>query len=185
MMDLTGQLLIAMPGISDPRFAHAVILVCAHSPDYAMGLVLNKPLDDLTVTKLFDQLGIKQDIRLPETYVLNGGPVGTDRGFVLHSDDYFNQGATVDVSETLCMTATRDVLEAMARGGAPKRTAMVLGYSGWGAGQLEYEIGENAWLTSKPHDEIVFGQSHSRKWERSLELMGISPARLYSASGHA
>ena len=114
MQDLTGKLLIAMPGIGDPRFNRSVILVCAHSEDYKMGLVLNNPIDDLTLPELFTQLGIEQNIQLPDTYVLNGGPVGTDRGFVVHSTDYFSDGATVEVDEDFSMTATRDVLRAMA-----------------------------------------------------------------------
>jgi putative transcriptional regulator len=109
VQDLTGKLLIAMPGIGDPRFARSVILVCAYSDDYAMGLVLNKPMDDLTLPELLKQLDIEQDIQLPETFVLDGGPVGTDRGFVVHTEDYYSDGATVEVGSNLYMTATQDI----------------------------------------------------------------------------
>ncbi len=182
---LTGKILIAMPGIGDPRFSRAVILLCAHSDAYAMGLVLNNPMDDLVLPELLTQLDIEQDIRLPDTYVLNGGPVATDRGFVVHSGDYFSDGATMDVGEDLCMTATRDILKAIASGGAPQRAAMALGYAGWGAGQIEYELAENAWIVANPHTDIIYGTEHSRKWERTLELMGINPAHLHAGGGTA
>lgn len=185
MQDLTGKLLVAMPGIGDPRFARSVILICAHSQDYTMGLVLNKPIDDLTLPELLEQLGIEQSIKLPDTYVLNGGPVGTDRGFVVHSTDYYSEGATVEVNESLSMTATHDVLKALASDGAPELAAMTLGYAGWGPGQLEHELGEHAWLVADPHDEIVFGEAHSKKWEQTLGLLGIDPARLHMTGGRA
>lgn len=182
---LVGQTLVAMPGIGDPRFLRSVILICAHSDDYAMGLVVNKPIEDLTLPQLLSQLDIEQDIQIPDARVLDGGPVGTDRGFVVHTNDYFSDGTTLDVAEGLCMTATRDVLKALATGGAPEQAALSLGYSGWGPGQLEMELAENAWLTMPSSDEIVFGQDHSRKWERSLELIGIDPAHLHSGGGQA
>ena len=182
---LTGNILVAMPNIGDPRFARSVILVCAHSDDYAMGLVLNKPMDDLKLPELFTQLDIKQDIKLPETYVLDGGPVATDRGFVVHSGDYYSDDATLDVADGVCMTATHDILKSMASGGAPHQATMALGYAGWGAGQLEYELAENAWLIAKPHEDIIFGLEHSRKWDRTLELMGINSAHLYAGGGNA
>jgi putative transcriptional regulator len=185
VQDLTGKLLIAMPGIGDPRFARSVILVCAHSDDYAMGLVLNKPMDDLTLPELLKQLDIEQDIQLPETFVLDGGPVGTDRGFVVHTEDYYSDGATVEVGSNLYMTATQDILRALASGGAPHRSTMTLGYAGWGPGQLEHELGENAWLMADPHEDIVFGDAHSLKWEQTLGLLGIDPAHLHVTGGSA
>ena len=185
MDDLTGKLLAAMPGIGDPRFNRSVILVCAHSDDYTMGLVLNNPIDELTLPDLFTQLGIEQNIKLPETYVLNGGPVGTDRGFVVHSTDYFSDGATVEVTEDLSMTATRDVLRAIASEGAPAQATMTLGYAGWGPGQLEHELSEHAWLVSNPHEDIVFGTAHSKKWEQTLGMLGIDPAHLHMTGGQA
>ncbi len=185
MHDLNGKLLVAMPGIGDPRFSRSVILICAHSGDYTMGLVMNKPMDDLTLPELLDQLGIEQDIQLPSTYVLNGGPVCSDRGFVVHSNDYFSDGATVEVAESFSMTATRDVLRALATEGAPSQATMTLGYAGWGPGQLEHELSEHAWLVSDPHDEIVFGDAHSKKWEQTLGMLGIDPAHLHQTGGSA
>jgi len=185
VQDLTGKLLVAMPGIGDPRFSRSVILICAHSDDYTMGLVLNKPIDDLTLPELLTQLGIEQNIQLPDSYVLNGGPVGTDRGFVVHSTDYYSDGATVEVADSLSMTATRDVLRALASEGAPLQATMTLGYSGWGPGQLEHELSEHAWLVADPHDEIVFGAAHSKKWELTLGILGIDPAHLHQTGGNA
>ncbi|MEO1642166.1 MAG: YqgE/AlgH family protein [Pseudomonadota bacterium] len=182
---LTGKLLVAMPGIGDERFDRAVILVCAHSTDYAMGLVLNDPMKDLTLPDLFDQLGIDQDIKLPETPVLNGGPVGTDRGFVIHSTDYYSDGATLQVTDSICMTATRDVLVAMASGGSPNRSILSLGYAGWGPGQIEYELSQNAWIVSKPDIGLVFDEGFEGKWEASLDRIGIDPAFLQMEGGSA
>jgi len=182
---LSGKLLVAMPGIGDERFNRAVILICAHSRDYAMGLVLNDPMADLTLPDLFDQLDIEQDIKLPEIPVLNGGPVGTDRGFVVHSTDYFSDGATVQVTDELCMTATRDVLQAIASGPSPRQSMLSLGYAGWGPGQLEYELSQNAWIVSQPDTTLVFGDAFAQKWEASLERVGIDPAFLHMDGGHA
>ena len=172
---LTGKLLLAMPNMGDPRFSRSIILLCAHSDDYAMGLVLNKPIDDLLLSDLLEQLEIEQTIQLPRTHILNGGPVATDRGFVVHSADYFSDGATLEVNESLCMTATNDILKSIATGGAPERRAMTLGYAGWGSGQLEYELSENAWIVTDPTADLVFGVEHSQKWERALEVAGIGP----------
>lgn len=182
---LKGKLLVAMPGIGDPRFERAVILVCAHQADYAMGLVINKPLENLTLPDLFKQLEIEDTIRLPETSVLDGGPVGTDRGFVVHSPDYYSDGATIDVGHDLCMTATRDILRAMARGGAPEKAAMTLGYAGWGPGQLEIEVSQNAWLMSDLDPALVFGDDHANKWDQTLAKIGIDPAFLHMDGGSA
>lgn len=185
LSDLTGKLLIAMPGIGDSRFSRSVVLVCAHEPEYAMGIVLNKPMDDLTLPQLLSQLGIEQDIKIPEDAVLSGGPVGTDRGFVVHSGDFHCEGATLDISQDFCLTATRDVLVALASDDAPRDSVMALGYSGWGAGQLETEIAENAWIISEPIPDIVFGARHDTKWSTALKLIGIDAAHLHSAGGNA
>ena len=185
MQDLTGKLLIAMPGIGDSRFSRSLILVCAHEPDYAMGIAINKPIDDLTLPQLLTQLGIEQDIRVPDNAVLSGGPVGTDRGFVVHTDDFHSEGATMDINHECCLTATRDILLAIASGEPPRESIMALGYSGWGAGQLESEIAENAWLISEAVPDIVYGAEHDSKWGRALKLMGIDASRLHSAGGNA
>jgi putative transcriptional regulator len=183
--DLTGKLLIAMPGIGDDRFSRSLVLICAHEPDYAMGIALNKPIEDLTLPQLLTQLGIEQDIRLPETAVLSGGPVGTDRGFVVHSDDFYSDGTTMDIGDEFCLTATRDILVAIASGEAPRDSIMALGYSGWGPGQLESEIAENAWIVGTTIPDLVYGTQHDDKWSRALKLIGIDAARLYSGGGNA
>ncbi|MEM9738343.1 MAG: YqgE/AlgH family protein [Pseudomonadota bacterium] len=182
---LTGRLLIAMPSIGDTRFKRSVILVCAHSEDYAMGLVLNKPMEGLMLPDLLGQLGIDSSIELPKNPVLDGGPVGNDRGFVLHSGDYQCDGATLDVSADVCLTATLDVLHAIASEDAPSASTLALGYSGWGPGQLELELQENAWLIGKADQHILFGGDHSMKWSHALDLIGVSSGRLQSSPGRA
>ncbi len=185
LQDLTGKLLIAMPGIGDDRFLRSLILVCAHEPDYAMGIVLNKPIDDLTLPQLLTQLGIEQDIRLPDNCVLSGGPVGTDRGFVVHTTDFYSDGATMDINPEFCLTATRDVLLAIASGDAPRESVMALGYSGWGAGQLENEVAENSWIIGEAIPDLVYGNEHDSKWARALDLLGIDAAWLHAGGGSA
>lgn len=185
--DLTGRLLIAMPSIGDTRFARSVILVCAHAEEYAMGLVVNKPIEYLTLPRLLDQLDVPmcEHSACCDGFVLDGGPVGEDRGFVLHSDDFLCEGATMDVLSGICMTATRDALHAMASDTPPNKAVMALGYSGWGAGQLELELAENAWLVGAPDDAILFGDDHEGKWGRALEKIGVDSGRLQSDSGRA
>ena len=185
MTRLTGKLLAAMPGIGDHRFERSVILVCAHSPDYTMGLVVNNPLTDLSLVDLLKQLGIEQNIQRPDQKVLNGGPVGSDRGFVLHANDYFNDDASVAVTDDLCMTATREILNVIAGTRAPEQVTMLLGYAGWGAGQIEKELGENAWLVADSADSIIFGDHHDEKWDRTLAQLGIDPAKLHLTGGQA
>lgn len=185
MEDLTGKVLVAMPSIGDPRFSRSVILLCAHQSDYAMGIVLNKPMDDLKLPDLLEQLNIEPTIQLPPQDVLNGGPMAQDRGFVVHSSDYFSDGATLDVTPDLCMTATHDILKSIASGGAPANATMALGYAGWGAGQLEEELAENAWIVSQANDDILFGSEHENKWAQALEIIGINSAHLHSGGGQA
>lgn len=182
---LTGQLLIAMPSIGDQRFSRAVVLVCAHTDEFAMGLVLNKPMEGLKLPDLLDQLEIPMTITVPESDVLDGGPVGTDRGFVLHGGDYYCEGATMDVTGDIYLTATRDVLHAIATEEAPERAALALGYSGWGPGQLEVELRENAWLIGSAEPALIYGGDHEMKWERALDAIGVSSGRLQSSSGSA
>jgi putative transcriptional regulator len=180
-----GQLLIAMPGISDPRFERALILVCAHDHQHAMGLALNNPVHGLTVPDLLERLEIKSTITVPPDLVLMGGPVERERGFVLHTTDY--QGEfSLDVGAGVALTATREVLEAMAgRDGAPVRSKLALGYAGWGAGQLEDEIKQNVWLTCEPDDALIFDHDYDRKWARALAKLGVDPERLSSVAGRA
>ena len=180
-----GQLLIAMPGISDPRFERALILVCAHDDQHAMGLALNNPVEGLTVPDLLDKLDIKSTIRLPPDLVLLGGPVECERGFVLHTTDY--QGPfSLDVGQGVALSATREVLEAMAsHDGSPSRSLLALGYAGWGAGQLENEIKQNVWLTCEADDALIFDHDYEKKWTRALAKLGVDPERLSSVAGRA
>ena len=150
-----------------------------------MGLVVNKPMEGLSLPELLDQLDIEQTIAVPNRSVLDGGPVGNDRGFVLHSGDYQCEGATMDVTDDVCLTATRDVLHAIATGTSPHTSTLALGYSGWGPGQLEMELQENAWLIGDPDQSILFGDDHEGKWEHALDLIGVSSGRLQSSAGRA
>jgi putative transcriptional regulator len=181
----SGQLLIAMPGISDPRFERALILICAHDKEHAMGLALNDPAHGLTVPDLLEQLGIKATIELPPDLVLWGGPVQREHGFVLHSRDYAGEHS-LEVGADVALTATREVLQAMAsHNGAPSRSLLALGYAGWGAGQLENEIKENVWLTCEPDAELIFDHDYAGKWTRALAKLGIDPKFLSSEAGRA
>ena len=183
---LTGRALIAMPGIEDPRFERAVVLVCAHTRELAMGLTLNRPVDGLTVPDLIDRLGVKAHITLPQDLVLLGGPVETERGFVLHTDDYVSAGSSTKVADGIALTATREVLEAIAsHNERPRRSLLALGYSGWGPGQLEREIRANVWLTCDPDEALLFGDDYEHKWSMALARIGVSAERLSSQAGRA
>lgn len=182
---LTGKLLIASPLIGDPRFDRAVLLVCAHEHDHAMGILINKPLGDLRLPTLFDQLGVTCEIEVPDRAVLFGGPVDRDRGFVLHSDDYSSDETTFGVGPGIGLTATKDILEAMASPHAPRRSLLALGYAGWTEGQLEEEIGANAWLVTEPDEDLLFADDHTSKWQKALKKLGVAPEYLTASSGHA
>jgi len=183
--DLTGHLLIAMPGMEDPRFARSVVYLCAYSEDGAMGLILNKPTPEVRFSDLLEQLDISRDAGAPDLRIHYGGPVETGRGFVLHTSDYASEQGTMQVSETVAMTATVDVLDALVHGAGPARSLMALGYSGWGPGQLEDEIAMNGWLTVKATDDLVFGRAHDHKWAAALRLLGVDPLNLSDQAGHA
>ena len=181
----TGQLLIAMPGISDPRFERALILICAHDAEHAMGLAVNRPVEGLSIPDLLERLDINSEIKAPPDLVVMGGPVERERGFVLHTDDYRGE-TSLEVGGGLAVTATRDVLEAIAQAnGRPRRALLALGYAGWGAGQLENEIKENVWLTCEADEPLIFGSGHAAKWTRALAKLGVDPERLSSAAGRA
>lgn len=184
-MDLTGKFLIAMPGMGDPRFAHSVVAVCAHSPEGAMGLIVNKPLPAPGLHDLLGQLGIavpSTDQSAPAP-ILFGGPVETGRGFVLHSTDW--KGEAMPVRDGMAMTATRDILEDIAAGRGPAQSLLALGYAGWGPGQLEAEILDNGWLISEADPGLALGTDHASKWSRAIKAMGIDPRSLSAAAGHA
>lgn len=182
---IPGQLLIAMPGIGDPRFERAVVLVCAHDEGHAMGVAVNRPLDGVTVPDLLKRLEIAASARGPANPVLLGGPVERERGFVLHTDDYESVGS-LPVGGGVVLTGTRDVLSAMARGeGRPRRAVLALGYAGWGAGQLEEELKQNVWLTCPADEDLIFGADHDGKWNRALAKLGVDPNWLSASAGRA
>jgi putative transcriptional regulator len=189
---LDGQFLVAMPGMADDRFARAVIYVCAHSAEGAMGIVLNRPASDLNFPDLLVQLDIVPEaerISLPKRVgrmqVLMGGPVETSRGFVLHSPDFYIDQSTLPIDDSVCLTATIDILRAIARGEGPENAVLALGYAGWGAGQLETEIQQNGWLNCPADAELIFGASVDTRYELALRRIGIDPAMLSTEAGHA
>ena len=181
---LAGQMLIAMPQMQDRRFERSVILLCAHNEDGAMGLVINKLIDSLTLPELLTQLGIDGDGLRGNAHVHFGGPVESGRGFVLHSADYNEQG-TITVGGDLALTATLDILRAIGRGNGPRRSLLALGYAGWGPGQLDAEIQANGWLHVAADEAIVFGEDFKEKWQRALAKLGIDPIALSGDAGHA
>ena len=181
---LTGQLLVAMPQMQDPRFMRTVIYMCAHSMEGAMGLVVNKLADNVSFPDLLDQLNIQTAPVENEIFVHFGGPVETGRGFVLHSSDYV-QDATLVIDENVGLTATVDILKSIAEGSGPDRSLLALGYAGWGAGQLDEEIQANGWLTVAPDVPLVFDGDLDGKWERAMAKMGIDFSKLSGDAGHA
>jgi len=181
---LTGKLLIAMPGMSDPRFERSVVFLCAHSDDGAMGLVVNKPIAELGLSELLEQIKIpaRRGISQPVHF---GGPVESGRGFVLHSTDFLLSEATLRVDEAFAMTATVEILERMAEGRGPERALVALGYAGWAPGQLEGEIKANGWLVADATTELVFERPDSVKWEEAIRSLGIDPQMLSASAGRA
>jgi putative transcriptional regulator len=189
---LDGQLLIAMPVMGDPRFERSVIYLCAHSAEGAMGIIVNRPAGSIDFPGLLVQLDIIKEadqIKLPENAeamrVLKGGPVETGRGFVLHSSDFFIQDATLRIDDEICLTATVDILKAIAKGAGPKHAILALGYAGWAAGQLESEIQDNGWLHCDADPDLIFGGDVEEKYSRALRKIGIDPGMLSNEAGHA
>jgi putative transcriptional regulator len=189
---LDGSLLVAMPAMGDPRFAKSVIYMCAHSADGAMGIIINQRAPNISFTELLEQLDIvpPQDrIRLPiglgGMAVHLGGPVETGRGFVLHSADYFKAESTLPIDESVCLTATIDILRDIAKGSGPDKALLALGYAGWAPGQLESEIQSNGWLHCAADPELIFDPEVDRKYNLALGTIGIDPIRLVNDSGHA
>ncbi|MGH6954059.1 MAG: YqgE/AlgH family protein [Alphaproteobacteria bacterium] len=181
---LPGQILIAMPTMSDPRFARSVIYLCAHTVEGAMGLVLNRLLGSVTFPDLLEQLGIKGANLRDEIRVHFGGPVESARGFVLHTSDYVVEGTLV-VDEGIALTASIEILKAIAQGGGPVRKLLALGYAGWGPGQLESEIGANGWLHVPADSALVFDPDLETKWARALAKLGVNPGTLSAHAGRA
>ena len=181
---LVGHLLIAMPGMRDPRFAKTVVYLCAHSAEGAMGLVINRVLESLTFDVLLEQVGIHDTKVESGIHVHFGGPVETGRGFVLHSPDYQHDGTLV-VARNVGLTATVDILRAIAAGEGPRRHLLALGYAGWGPGQLDGEIRANGWLHVAADESLVFDRNLDQKWDRAMAKIGIDPRMLSDIAGHA
>ena len=183
---LTGRLLVAMPGIGDSRFEHAVILICAHGADHAMGLRLDRPAPGVVQKTVLDKLDQPAPDQAAGRVVLMGGPVERERGFVLHTDDWMTGDDSLPFGDGLAMTGTREALAAMTDAVAgPRRSALLLGYAGWGEGQLEEELAENVWLTTDADLDLIFDADHETKWTRALARMGVDAAMLSSQGGRA
>src|SRR3981189_3488674 len=189
---LDGQMLIAMPSMRDERFSRSLIYVCAHSSEGAMGIIVNQLAANVTFPDLLVQLDVipaADLIQLPQragaVKVLKGGPVETGRGFVLHTADFFIENSTLPIDEGICLTATLDILKAIARGEGPKSALLALGYAGWAPGQLENEIQHNGWLHCSADAELIFGQDTGGKYEKALKKIGIHLGMLSSEAGHA
>ncbi len=181
---LTGQLLIATPVLTDPRFAQSVVCVCAHTPDGAMGLVVNRPLVHPSFDELLTQLDIEPTPPARRIRLFAGGPVDNARGFVLHTADWISEGS-LKVTDDLALTASLDVLKVIAEGGGPREGLLALGYAGWGPGQLDAELQQNAWLSAPVDERLLFGNDHDAKWRRALALLNIDPLLLSETAGHA
>jgi putative transcriptional regulator len=189
---LEGQFLIAMPSLREGPFARSVVYMCAHRNDGAMGIVINQRAEEIDFGQLLAQLDIVPEteaIRLPPraqtVRVLRGGPVETGRGFVLHSSDYGANDSTVKIGEHVCLTATLDILRAIAEGTGPSQAVLALGYAGWASGQLESEILANGWLTCPADAGIIFDTDFDRKYDRALAILGVDEGMLSSDAGHA
>ena len=180
---LSGQLLIAMPSMRDPRFEQSVIFVCTHSADGAMGLIVNKPFDAITFPGLLEQLGVSEYGGTKRIDVQLGGPVEASRGFVLHSLDYIRDASLV-VDEDMALTATLDILRAIADDCGPQHCLLALGYAGWGPGQLDTEILNNGWLNVEADEDLVFGEDLDAKWSQAMSKIGVDPHMLSDNAGH-
>jgi putative transcriptional regulator len=189
---LDGQMLVATPAMQDERFSRSVIYVCAHSSEGAMGIVVNQPAAHISFPDLLVKLDVIPSTDLIElksragiVKVLKGGPVESERGFVLHSADFFIENSTLPIDEGICLTATLDILKAIARGTGPESAILALGYAGWAPGQLENEIHDNGWLHCSADPDLIFGTDVEAKYARALEKIGIRPGMLSSEVGHA
>lgn len=181
---IPGKCLVAMPTLSDANFARTVVYICAHTAEGAMGLVINRTIDQVTFPDILEQLGIDSTPACDRIRVHFGGPVEAARGFVLHTGEY-QQSATLIVTPDIALTATTDVLRSMAEGSGPRHALMALGYAGWGAGQLDEELKENAWLMVDPDEDLLFTESADQKWDRAIRKLGIDPSMLSEDAGHA
>jgi len=188
-MKLTGRLLIATPQMGDPRFKDAVIYVCSHDRSGAMGIIINKQViksgGALQLSDMLSNIGIEGDVKVADTPVLQGGPVDIDRGFVLHTSDYFKTDTSLKLSDTLNLTSTKDILEALVNDEAPEKAVLAVGYSGWGAGQIEEELQHNAWIVADAEEALIFDTDLDGKWAKALASLGIRPEMLSRIGGSA
>lgn len=192
MDHLTGKFLIAMPSMTDPRFAHSVVLLCAHSRDGAMGIIVNKPLPDLRLKALIESLGLPTSAAgagladaLEDAPVHYGGPVETGRGFVLHSPDFFSEEGSLEISQGIILSTSVEILSEMARGQGPSQSIIALGYAGWAPDQLDTEIQAGGWLIADAAPQMIFGCEDGAKWRAVLKGLGVDPRLLSGATGHA
>ena len=181
---LTGQLLIAMPAMDDPRFTHSVILVCAHTDEGAMGIVLNRPLATPTFEGLLQQLEVEPTPPARQIRLCKGGPVDHGRGFVLHTNDWTGDGS-LPVADDLALTASLDILQEIANGRGPRHGLLALGYASWGPGQLDQEMQDNVWLCAPAEHDVLFDTEYDTKWRRAFGILRIDPVMLSGAAGHA
>lgn len=184
-LDLIGKCLIAMPDMPDVRFQSSVIFICAHSAEGAMGLIVNKCVEDVKLEDLMDQLSIPKGTAQTDWPIYFGGPVEHCRGFVLHSSEYRSELSSMDTGEGFAMTATIDILEDIGAGNGPEKALIALGYAGWGPGQLEGELANNGWLVSDAGIDVIFDTPDRKKWSAALGAIGIDPAILSSSGGRA
>ena len=181
---MTGQLLIAMPAMLDSRFSQTVIYVCVHSSEGAMGLVINRLVNELTFSQFLRQLDVNSTYIGQEMKIHSGGPVESEHGFILHSAEY-TQEETIIVDDNICLTATINILRDIANGKGPQRSLLALGYTGWGPGQLDNELKQNAWLQVSADTALVFGRDIENKWNSAISKLGIDPLLLSGEAGHA
>ncbi len=181
---LTGQLLIAMPAMDDPRFAQSVILMCAHTPEGAMGIVLNRPLAKPSFEALLQQLDVEPTPPARQIRLCEGGPVDHGRGFVLHTRDWTGDGS-LQVAEDLALTASLDILQEIANGRGPREGLLALGYASWGPGQLDQELHDNVWLTAPAAHDVLFDDGYDTKWRRAMAILRVDPLLLSGIAGHA
>ena len=182
---LTGKFLISGPGMADGRFKNTVIYMCAHDAEQAMGIIINKPKPDLNLSNMLPHLDVEGSVTYEDTPVLYGGPVESERGFVLHSRDFNDTGNSLPLSDTLAMTTSKSVLNALTKPNAPRRAILALGYAGWYGGQLESELMRNSWLVCPADENMIFEGHPDMKWRSALSMLGITPELLSAEGGHA
>ncbi|MGE3148889.1 MAG: YqgE/AlgH family protein [Pseudorhodoplanes sp.] len=188
---LDGQMLVATPAMSDERFMKSVIYICAHSPEGAMGIIVNRPASNIKFQDLLVKLRVipaaeADDVaRQDAVRVMKGGPVEAERGFVLHSSDFFIENSTLPIDDGVCLTATLDILKAIAKGTGPQNAILALGYAGWAPGQLESEIQDNGWLHCAADSELIFGAAIDQKYDKALKKIGIEIGQWSNDVGHA